>query len=235
MPETNPKFNLSEVFYSIQGEGPRTGAPSIFVRFSGCNLRCKWGDNLCDTPYTSWEPETHLVPMLQLLKTIEAQGTCRQVVITGGEPTLQTGLSLLCTELSRLGYAIDIETNGTGQIPPEVGLIVCSPKLSDSSPRGTTHETRHEEERLNIHSDIRGEDPRLHLKFVVGDTTDLQELCQVVKRIQCPSNRVWLMPEGVTKEQLDARGPHLAAHALELGFNFCSRLHVMLWGQERGR
>src|ERR1700704_5212716 len=77
-------MKISEIFYSIQGEGMLAGVPSVFLRTSGCNLRCTW----CDTPYTSWKPEGDDLPLAAILADVRGHGSTH-VVVTGGEPMIQ--------------------------------------------------------------------------------------------------------------------------------------------------
>lgn len=229
-------LNLSEIFLSIQGEGPHLGRLVVFVRFSGCNLRCRWGNSLCDTPYTSWEPETNLVEIEQIIERITHTALdCRHVVITGGEPTLQKGLGELCKILKNLGYHIDIETNGTRPVPAEIDTVVCSPKLSDSTPLNTAFENQHKSERMLFMQHISGKDPRLFLKFVISPSTHIQEILEIVESLECPKERVYLMPEGKDAEVLAAAAQSVAELAMLHGFNFSPRLHIMLWGNVRGK
>lgn len=230
------KFNLSEVFYSLQGEGPMCGRPRIFVRFSGCNLRCRWGANRCDTPYTSWEPETNLVTAHDLFDAIsKCNPSCRELVLTGGEPLLQNGFKELCVELKQRGYRLELETNGTLPAPDQIDLIVCSPKLSDSTPHGDKTAIAHEIERQGFLNALRGDDARLYLKFVVGAKTDPAEIRQVVSQVGVPKGRVYLMPEGLSAEEICERSPLVGELALREGYNFCTRMHLLLWGNARGR
>src|SRR5690348_5579341 len=78
-----PELKIAELFYSIQGEGSLVGVPSVFVRTSGCNLRCRW----CDTPYTSWQPEGTDWTIERILDEVNAY-PARHVVVTGGEPMI---------------------------------------------------------------------------------------------------------------------------------------------------
>src|ERR1700733_342651 len=75
-------MRISEIFYSVQGEGILAGVPSVFIRTSGCNLRCSW----CDTPYTSWKPEGEDLTLDAVIEQATAFPTARHIVITGGEP-----------------------------------------------------------------------------------------------------------------------------------------------------
>ena len=96
-------MRISEIFYSIQGEGRLIGVPSAFVRTSGCNLRCVW----CDTPYTSWQPEGKSYGVAAILSEIEKY-PARHVVVTGGEPLLAREIEELTAELKRRGHHITL-------------------------------------------------------------------------------------------------------------------------------
>src|ERR1700704_5838800 len=102
-------MKVSEIFYSIQGEGMLTGVPSVFVRTSGCNLRCVW----CDTPYTSWTPEGPEMAIEEIAKEVARYPATAHVVITGGEPMLFPSVVELAARLKAAGHHITIETAGT--------------------------------------------------------------------------------------------------------------------------
>lgn len=116
---SNPSFPIVEIFESLQGEGFNTGMPSIFVRFGKCNLTCPW----CDTNYNQFEQWT-LNDILAKVRSYSA----RNIIITGGEPTIQPNLSLLLDQLKKAGYFLAIETNGLKEIPPQIDYIATSPK-----------------------------------------------------------------------------------------------------------
>src|SRR5215813_9322925 len=99
---------ISEIFYSVQGEGSLVGVPSIFIRTSGCNLRCSW----CDTPYTSWHPEGNAMSVDEVLGEIAQWGNAGHAVITGGEPMIMPGVIELSTRLRERGLHITFETAG---------------------------------------------------------------------------------------------------------------------------
>src|SRR5450759_5962099 len=95
---------ISEIFYSLQGEGMLTGVPSVFVRTSGCNLRCNW----CDTPYASWNPEGKTRTVAQIVAAVQSHPMARHVVLTGGEPMIAKDIAKLAEELKKLGYHITV-------------------------------------------------------------------------------------------------------------------------------
>ena len=110
---------IPETFTSIQGEGLLTGVTSVFLRTSGCNLRCRW----CDTPYTSWEPTGRHETVAALVSIVEAS-PARHVVITGGEPMLQAGIEPLTATLSAAGQPARAEFQPRGPRPVEVVVHV---------------------------------------------------------------------------------------------------------------
>lgn len=127
----SPHVKISEIFYSVQGEGSLLGVPSVFVRTSGCNLRCSW----CDTPYTSWHPEGEMLSAAEVLKTVRNYGSSH-VVVTGGEPMIVPEMPALTEALRAQGLHITIETAGTVDAPVACDLMSISPKLSNSVPHG---------------------------------------------------------------------------------------------------
>ena len=124
-------MKIAEIFYSVQGEGGLVGVPSVFVRTSGCNLRCSW----CDTPYTSWEPEGEERSIEEILASAAAF-PARHVVVTGGEPMIAPGIVPLTEGLRARGLHVTIETAGTVFAPVACDLMSISPKLSNSTPGG---------------------------------------------------------------------------------------------------
>ena len=222
-------MKIAEIFYSIQGEGSLIGVPSVFVRTSGCNLRCSW----CDTPYTSWQPEGDERSVDEILEQV-AGYPARHVVVTGGEPMIVPDIVALTGQLRARGLHITIETAGTVFAPVACDLMSISPKLANSTPEGRL---ALQHERLRFQPDVL---LRLmgaytyQLKFVVMHREDVNEIERMVERIQADRTRVILMPEGVDADVLKERGIWLAEIAKSQGFRFSPRVHVDLWGNRRG-
>src|SRR5688572_19134083 len=122
-------MQIAEIFYSLQGEGRLIGVPSVFIRTSGCNLRCAW----CDTPYTSWEPEGRPLRIDEIIQEV-AKYPSRFVVITGGEPFLAPEIAELTQALEQSGAHITIETAATIFKSVSCDLLSMSPKLANSTP-----------------------------------------------------------------------------------------------------
>jgi len=229
---------VSEIFHSVQGEGTLAGIPSVFVRFSGCNLRCAW----CDTPYASWKPTgQNSLPSEILARMDSFPGRVRHAVLTGGEPMAAVRIQDLAAELRRRGWHITIETAGT--ISPNgiaCDLASLSPKLRHSTPAaGTLPDAwihRHERRRLQpeiLSQWIRGH--QVQLKFVIAGAADLTEIHELLAQLpDIPKEQILLMPEGITREAILARAPEVAELCKQFGYRFCDRLHIHLYGNTRG-
>ncbi len=228
-------MKLSELFYSIQGEGKLAGVPSVFVRASGCNLRCVW----CDTPYASWSPEGEEASVALIVERVAAY-PARHVVLTGGEPVIMADFEALCVELKAREYHITVETAATVFKAVPIDLASLSPKLSNSTPlarEGGRFAAAHERARLNVAVIQRFIDtsPDFQLKFVVADPADLPEIDELLAQLKgwSPAD-VLLMPEGVNADILSARTAWLSEVCKSRGFRFCPRLHVLMYGNRRG-
>ncbi len=223
-------MRIAEIFYSIQGEGTLVGVPSVFVRVSGCNLRCAW----CDTPYTSWTPEGEEMTNEAIVAEV-ARHPARHVVITGGEPMLFAPVVELSRMLKVRGMHITVETAGTVYQPVVCDLMSISPKLANSTPRDERFATRHEN--LRYQPDVLKrlmDEFEYQLKFVVTSPEDLSEIRQIVSKLFSSADRVLLMPEGTTPERVRERGQWIADICKQEGFRYSPRLHVDLWGDRRG-
>ena len=225
---------ISEVFYSIQGEGILAGQPSAFIRTSGCNLRCTW----CDTPYTSWQAEGEDRDVMALLKEISAFDT-KYVVITGGEPMISRDIGHLSENLRDEGYHITIETAATVHADVRCDLASLSPKLSNSVPTnidGGKYAARHEALRRNIQV-IKSfiENFPYQLKFVIDAKSDLDEVESLMEDLgDVNRDRVLLMPQGRTHEEVVRKSRWIAEICKSTGFRLGARLHLELYGNTRG-
>lgn len=226
-------MRISEIFESIQGEGVLAGVPSLFLRASGCNLRCAW----CDTPYASWAPEGQEWTV-ERLAARAAASRLRHVVITGGEPMIFADLAPLTRTLEALGKHITIETAGTMDQDVACHLMSISPKLANSTPYGIEGGRWVEmHERARLRPDVvRGLMARYdyQLKFVIREEADVDEVSALVGQLAAPPERVLLMPEGVEPERLRERSVWLAEICRRTGFRYSPRLHIFLYGNRRG-
>jgi len=227
---------ISEIFYSLQGEGELTGVPSVFVRTSGCNLRCNW----CDTPYASWNPEGKQMTVAEIVAEVTAH-PAKHVVLTGGEPMIAPGIHDLAFQLQEKGWHITIETAAT--VPPKgiaCDLASLSPKLAHSAPDARLDETwRRKHEELRWQPDVVASwvaTGNYQLKFVVGTEADLVEIEAMIRETGCavPPSKVLLMPEGTTVEALRAKAGWLGELCKARGYRYAPRLHIELYGNRRG-
>ena len=223
-------MKIAEIFYSVQGEGTLIGVPSVFVRTSGCNLRCTW----CDTPYTSWTPEGEERSLDSIVEEVNAY-RASHVVITGGEPMIAPEIAELT---HRLSQHITIETAGTVDTQVRCDLMSISPKLANSTPHdreGGRWAQQHD--RLRYQPEILKRLIQLYsyqLKFVLMNESDLAQVRAMVEEIGAAKSRVVLMPEGIDSAVLAERGRWLAEVVKREGFRFTPRLHIDLWGNRRG-
>ena len=227
-------MRIAEIFLSIQGEGRLTGVESVFVRASGCNLRC-W---FCDTPYTSWAPEGEDLSVEEITAEVERHD-CKHIVLTGGEPMLFAELVPLAAALRGLGRHLTIETAGTLYLPVACDLMSISPKLANSTPAAEKHPRwaeRHERSR-HVPKVMRRltDEYEYQLKFVVDVPDDLTEIKTYLKEFpQVERDHVWLMPQGTEVEQLVERSAWLKPYCTEHGYRYCPRRHIEWFGAVRG-
>eukprot|EP00871_Galdieria_phlegrea_P000818 jgi/Galph1/1737/GphlegSOOS_G403.1 len=249
-------LKVSEIFVSLQGEGPFIGRPSVFLRLALCNLECAY----CDTKYT-WlfdekkkqkvsqrirekqrsqfdltvfdkSTEVRKLTVQDVQETIYnlAEQQVRSLVLTGGEPLLQkTGLAELVPGWLEKGFQIEVETNGTikpSVLPWEEIHFNVSPKLSNSF---QPFENR-------IRPAVLKEflTRKAIFKFVISQEKDITEVKNLVEMVNIPKNRVYLMPESTNVEILQSRGKWLATECVKNGFHYSHRLHISLWGNRRG-
>tara|TARA_B100000287_G_scaffold428797_1_gene480858 strand:+ start:1291 stop:2043 length:753 start_codon:yes stop_codon:yes gene_type:complete len=249
MSETFLKIN--EIFYSIQGEGSTIGIPSIFIRLAGCNLKCYW----CDTPFTwlyskeikklielkliknnikydlknySKDDESKKISVNEIMKKI-SEFPAKNIIITGGEPLLQAkNLEKLCELLNKENYNIEMETNGT--IKPINGdyeiKYNVSPKLQNSL---NEKDVRFKSDILKIYNNHNA-----IFKFVINDNQDIKEVLDIINQIDINNERVYLMPEGKTKAELQSKYFWLIELCKKYNFKYSHRLHIELYGDKRG-
>jgi 7-carboxy-7-deazaguanine synthase len=234
---TSHTLVLAETFgATVQGEGPNAGTPASFIRTGGCDLSCSW----CDSGFT-WDgsrfdlrAELSRRPVADVAAEVLAHDT-PLVVITGGEPLLhqtQPGWIRLLNILSSQGKQIEVETNGT-VVPTDltahrVTRLNVSPKLANS---GEPEKRRIRPEALYALV-MTG---KAAFKFVCATPGDVDEAAAIVTAHRLPRGQVWIMPEGATPgtvlESLRAVADRTIAHR----FRLTTRLHTLIWGDERGR
>jgi 7-carboxy-7-deazaguanine synthase len=243
-------MRVSEIFYSLQGEGMLAGTPSVFVRLAGCPFRCRW----CDTAY-AWDYAAgqELDPG-QITEQVNLW-PCRFVVLTGGEPmtgpdlAVRPGLVDLSRRLQAAGKHITVETSGVLFIADlACDLMSISPKLTNAAEKeAATFCAQHPADRTGkryltpfpaldletIRRLIRAYP--YQLKFVVESPADVEEVRHVLDRLgELDPARVMLMPQASTPEELLRRSPAIAEACKQAGLRFGPRLHLLLWGRRRG-
>jgi 7-carboxy-7-deazaguanine synthase len=235
---------INELFCSLQGEGKLAGVPSVFVRTSGCNLRC-W---FCDSYHTSWEPTGAYLSIDEIIDEVRSYEQADHVVFTGGEPMIHEESVELLDELADYGYHTTVETNGTIYRDAAIDLASISPKLASSTPTPERDPKgdgewadRHENQRIDLDALSALVDAYdSQLKFVVTSAEDMPEIEGLVERVRdatsttVPDDDVLLMPEGMTQEALDAKRNNVAELAMEYGYRYTPRLHVDLWNDAPG-
>lgn len=228
---------VSEIFgQTFQGEGPSIGRRCSFLRLGGCNLHCAW----CDSPYTwdwsgrnglAYDPAVELrrLTVASIWKDLAARHT-DMLVVSGGEPLLQAvRLVPLLQMARRAGWRLEVETAATVNPGQEVIHLVdsfnVSPKLANS---GNGERTRVVDEVLAGLS----QSGKAVWKFVVVDAADLEEVDRLVTRFGLAP--VYVMPEGVTEEEIMLRTREIASEVLARGWNLTTRLQVLMYGNRRG-
>ncbi|GIG02091.1 7-carboxy-7-deazaguanine synthase QueE [Catellatospora citrea] len=226
---------VSEIFGpTVQGEGPSTGRQALFIRLSRCNLTC----GRCDTPYTwDWSrfdaaEQTQKISGEELVAWALGHPT-RLVVISGGEPLIQQQLlDPVVRALAAAGREVEIETNGTfaptTAVAGAVTAFNVSPKLASFAPSD-------DEPRRIVGAALKALEAtgKARFKFVVSDPADLQEVASLQREFGL--TEIWIMPEGAKPEQVIARTRQIADEVIERGWNLSTRLHVLVWGDTRGR
>lgn len=220
-------MRVSEIFYSIQGEGTNIGKPAIFIRLAGCHLRCAW----CDSKFT-WDMKSGKeMSSMEIIEKIKKYH-CKHLVITGGEPLIQQlGIKELIEKLQKNlkesdKYYIEIETSGS--IIPKMSELVdqynCSPKLSNSKNRPISYK--------NSLPKFPAE--KTYYKFVIDNKSDLKEIKKFIKNHKLSKDKIILMPQGITHKEIFKKAPWLAEICKKENWRLSTRLHIEIWGNRRG-
>lgn len=224
------RFKVSEIFDSVQGEGPSAGTACTFLRLAGCNLRCSYCDTAYSWDWTRYEYAAHVV-VYELATLVERLSSAQRLVVTGGEPLLQQRhLRHLFAALPET-LTIEIETNGTVTPDPALCQRVnqwnVSPKLANS---GEPAERRVADAALRALRDT----GRAWLKFVVTTTAEADEALNWANELGWPLERTQLMPLAATRAELAKSLPVVRTLARERGVWLSPRLHIERWDGRRG-
>lgn len=252
---SSKKINVTECIPVIQGEGKYTGYPSFLIRTSGCNLNCQFKGSLCDASKESWNHNNNtnkLFSLEDIDKVFKLNPKIKMVFITGGNPTLNAKMFLDIVKVCRNNnLEIHIEDNGTQYsekfTSDKIDFISLSPKLKNSIPitgtfakeinRKVTETDRkfhikNYRNTISLKSWIQNFD--YQLKFVVSDEEELQEIENLIDEIGADRSKVYLMPEGATREQLESRRKWVYETCLKLGYMYTDRLHILVYNDKKG-
>jgi 7-carboxy-7-deazaguanine synthase len=200
---------VSEIFESLQGEGPNRGMPVVFLRAAGCNLRCTW----CDTPHALELRQGTRMSTDEVLEKIKKHKT-RHIVLTGGEPMLQQNfLKPIFEQLP--DYYIEVETNGgfASEMDKHIDQYNCSPKLTGSG---------------NKEYDLKLlPNEKTWYKFVIDSDDDMNETLTYIQKYNLPSKKIQLMSQGRTKAEQEEKMDWVEQLSQKHGFLFTPRLHIL--------
>ena len=223
-----------EIFFSVQGEGVNIGKPVVFLRLGLCNLKCTW----CDTKYTwdwkTYNPKEQLVEMpLEDIEQEILRYNRKYLVVTGGEPMIQQDeITTLLERLESNGFSIEVETNGT--VLPNQRLLnlvdywSVSPKLENSC---NSQSSREIPECYRFFTGITSS----HFKYVIQSESDFKEMQTLANKYDLVPEKIILMPEAQNKETLLDRSKWLVELCKAHGYMFSTRLHILLWDNERSK
>lgn len=226
----------------IEGEGKYCGTPTYYIRTTGCNLRCAWHNEdgsitNCDTPYTSHQPEQGYDFDIEKTLEVLSKTYLARVTITGGEPTIYPDLPQICNKFVGDGYRVTIETNGTKFYSNMKQVFIsASPKLSSSY--AVQSQTMLKIHQVNnrftesLRRWIKTND--YQLKFVINKDTDIDEIKNIIQKVNGNNRKVWLMPQGTTSKQIREKSEWIMEICKEYNYNFSQRLHIMVYGNKRG-
>ena len=212
-------MKINTIFYSIQGEGPLIGVPMIFIRTSGCNLKCtkETVGFDCDTSY---HIEGKDMTQDEIIKEVQSYD-CNNICITGGEPSIQKKrINSLIYKLHSLNYKVQIETNGSLKHLSTFldCIIVCSPKYNIQMKKWMFHKDNEFIEQT--------------FKFVY--TNNGKEILEFVVKYNIEEKDIYIMPEGIDRKTLIKNSIKTVEFCKKYGFKFSPREHIMIWNIQRG-
>jgi organic radical activating enzyme len=202
-------MKVSEIFLSIQGEGVNIGKPVVFLRLAGCNLKCEW----CDSKFAWQGKEMDIGEVINQIREFN----CKNVVITGGEPSLQIKEIEKLINIASFNY--EIETNGTKLLPNTFNLITVSPKKEFIDIEIL--------ERYIMRGDA-------YFKFVVENEDNCAFWIDLINKLNIPADKVIMMPEGVNDKKIKKIADWLVEICKMNGYRFSPRLQIWLYGKRRG-
>ena len=226
-------MQVNEIFKSIQGEGPNFGKPAIFLRTAQCNLKCTW----CDTKYTwDWKNYDFQKEVKEMaideVKDAILDLEIKHLVITGGEPLLQQDDLADLLSFLKPDFYVEVETNCTilpnKMLTDLIDQWNVSPKTKNS---GNPLELCENNECYYFFAN----QENCFFKYVVENESDIPEIKKFVTKYNIPENRVQLMTQASTKEEISMKEKSISELAKLHNFSFSPRLHVAMWGSQRGK
>lgn len=246
------KLPVVELYSALQAEGKYTGIPHIIIRTTGCPMRCSFGDSICDSWYTSWLPEKGKITEEQIYEFYEKNNHIRYTMITGGEPTNNEDILNTLIKIAKgFNHFITIETAGIKFVQTDADFISVSPKLRSSVPKLYSMQVlnnkkiivtedmikRHELYRKDYFQTLQMifSHPDYQIKPVVSNIeNDIKEIELLLKRLNVPKNKVYLMPAGSTSEELKLIRKDLMEYCIKEGYNYTDRIHIVAYENQRG-
>lgn len=244
------KNEILELYTAVQSEGSRL-RPTVVVRTTGCTHRCFFGEGgWCDSWYTSIHPEKPKYNMVDVMEMYYKNPQIKELMLTGGSPTMFPKLIDNIMEFAfQNDIFVTIETEGSHFVETKypINLVSLSPKLSNSvpklgitTPKGKVVDEKfikqHNKFRLNYDAMAKMISYHSDYQFKPvwgGDEETLSEIKMLIKLLDIPNNKVYLMPAGDTREQLIKAYPIVMEKCIEEGWNFTGRPHIIAYGDKR--
>jgi len=212
-------MKISEIFYSIQGEGIEIGIPTVFVRLFACDLRCTW----CDSMYAVEGSDFKEMSLAEVKSEI-SKFHCKRICITGGEPLIQRKeLEKLANDLVGNGFKILLETSGHKEPPPVFWTENCVISMDCKCPSSEMEEKMD----FKLFEKLRSQD---QLKFVIKDDGDYDYAKEILKTYQIKANIIFQPVYGTNLKWLAER----TMEDKLVGVRILPQLHKFIWGDKRG-
>ena len=243
---------IVELYRCVQSEGSRFGRPTIAVRTTGCTHRCFFGEGgWCDSWYTSIHPEKGVFTFNDIVKIYDENPQVREMMITGGAPTMHPALMEELTMFaSKRGIITTIETEGSHFIETSMPFDVVSlspkfsnsvPKLGATTPLGSIVDQKmiDQHNKFRLHKENIAKMMKYHHDYhykPVWDGTEenLQEIEEFRVELNIPKHKTYIMPAGDTREELIKMYPVVFEMCAEYGYNMTGRDHIIAYDTKRG-